>query len=88
MDTGAQEKHRDRLQELVTHLGRDDIGVGEVSESDGRVHFTLSRGEHSLQADMPLEVLEDHDRALAAMLAIVPDLSKAIEREHIEAARS
>lgn len=87
MGTREHGKHRDRLQELVTHLGRDDIGVGEVSESDDRVRFTLTRGDHALQADMPLDVLADHDRALAAMLAIVPALSKAIEEEHIKAAR-
>jgi hypothetical protein len=72
---------------MVTHLGRDDIGVGEVSESDGRVRLTLTRGDHALQADMPLDVLADHERALAAMLAIVPALSKVIEPEHLEAAR-
>ena len=88
MSTGEHEKYRDQLQELVTHLGRDDIGVGDVSESNGRVRFTLTRGDHALQADMPLDVLKDHERALAAMLAIVPGLSKVIEREHIEAAKS
>ena len=84
-DTG---KLRDQLQELVMHLGRDDIGVGEVTEVEDRVQFTLTRGDHALKGEMPIDALHDHERALAAMLAIVPGLSKAIERDHIEAAHS
>jgi hypothetical protein len=88
MTTADSGRLRDQLQELVTHLGRDDIGVGEVTEANGRVRFSLTRGDHALKAEMPIDVLKDHDRALAAMLAIVPGLSKAIEREHMEAAHS
>jgi hypothetical protein len=59
-----------------------------VIEANGRVRFTLTRGDHALKAEMPVEVLDNHERALAAMLAIVPGLSKAIEQEHMDAARS
>lgn len=80
------EGYREQLQQLVVQLGRDDIGLGEVTEAVGKIHFTLARGHHTHQAEMPLEVLKDHHRALAAMMAIVPQLSKAVEQEHIEEA--
>jgi hypothetical protein len=64
--------YRLRLEELVRHLGRDDIGVGEVVEADGLVHFTLVRGNFSHRAEIASDVLADRERALAALVAIIP----------------
>jgi len=80
--------HREMLQQLVSGLGRDDIGVGEVSKGeDGRLVFTLTRGELSHQAELSPEILTDKDRARAAMMAIIPKISKQIEREYLQAAQ-
>ncbi len=79
--------YSDVLQGLVSNLGRDDIGVGDVDEADGKLLFTLTRGDLSYRAEMPVALLSDRELAMSAMMAIIPKLSKAVEREHIEAAR-
>jgi hypothetical protein len=79
--------HREMLQQLVTGLGRDDIGIGEVTKEEGRLVFTLTRGELSHQAELPLEILTDKDRVRAAMMAIIPKISKQIEQQHLQAAQ-
>ncbi len=80
--------HQEMLQQIVSGLGRDDIGVGEVTKGENeRLMFTLTRGELSYQAELPLEILTDKDRARAAMMAIIPKISKQIEREYLQAAQ-
>ncbi len=77
---------RELVQQLVNSLGRDDIGVGEVHEADGRLVFSLTRGDHTYRAELPVELLADEDKARSTMMAIIPKLSKAVEREHLEEA--
>jgi hypothetical protein len=79
--------HREFLQTLLSSLGRDDIGVGELSEVDGMLVFALTRGDHTYRAELPVGLIVDRDKAKSAMAALIPRLSKVIEREHIEAAQ-
>lgn len=82
------ETHRNTLQALVSSLGRDDIAVGEVSQEDGRLRFTLTRGEHSHSDEIPIDVLANRERAMAAIMAILPKISKAVEEKHLETSTS
>ncbi|MGH2400936.1 MAG: hypothetical protein ACRDF6_13960 [bacterium] len=84
MDKDLQ-AHREALQGLVTSLGRDDIAVGEVSRVDGRLAFTLTRGEHTHRDEISIDILSDRQRAMAALMAIIPKISKAVEEKHLEA---
>jgi hypothetical protein len=77
---------RNTLQAVISALGRDDIGVGDVSQDDGTVHFTLTRGHFTHSDDIPADLLADKQRALAHLNGIVRKLSKQIESEHIERA--
>jgi hypothetical protein len=74
------------LQGLLNGLGREDIGVGEVVEADGRLEFTLVKGDYSHRDHIALDVLDDRERALGALMAVIPNLSKPVEKAHIEAA--
>lgn len=74
---------RNTLQGVVSALGRDDIAVGEVSQQDGVVHFTLTRGHFMQEGEIPAEVLADKQQALVHITGIVRKLSKEIESEHI-----
>lgn len=85
MTDKAMQAHRDTLQALVTSLGRDDIAVGEVSRVDGRLVFTLTRGDHTHRDEIAIDVLSDRERAMAAMMVIIPRISKPVEEEHLEA---
>jgi hypothetical protein len=76
------------LREYVGALGRDDIGVGDVSEAGGVISFTLTKGEHSHRGQMHADLLENRDRALQALTEIVMKISKPIEREHIHGTAS
>lgn len=82
------ETHRNTLQALVSSLGRDDIGVGEVSQENGRLRFTLTRGEHSHTDEIPIDVLADRERAMAKLMAILPKISKPVEEKHLETSSS
>ncbi len=82
------ETHRNTLQALVSSLGRDDIGVGEVSQENGRLRFTLTRGEHSHTDEIPIDVLADRERAMAKLMAILPKISKPIEEKHLGSSTS
>lgn len=82
------ENHRNTLQALVSSLGRDDIAVGEVSQEDGRLRFTLTRGEYSHTDEIPIDVLADRERAMAKLMAILPKISKPVEEKHLETSSS
>ncbi|MGH2371891.1 MAG: hypothetical protein ACRDIC_00225 [bacterium] len=79
------EAHRNTLQGLVSSLGRDDIAVGEVSRDDGKLRFTLTRGDHAHSDEIPIDVLADRERAMAALMAILPKISKPVEQKHLDA---
>lgn len=77
------ETHRNTLQALVSSLGRDDIAVGEVSQEDGRLRFTLTRGDHAHSDEISIDVLADRERAMKALMVILPKISKAVEEKHL-----
>lgn len=77
------EAHRNTLQGLVSSLGRDDIAVGEVSRENGRLRFTLTRGDHAHSDEISIDVLADRQRAMAALMAILPKISKPVEEKHL-----
>jgi hypothetical protein len=77
---------RNTLQGVVSALGRDDIAVGEVSQQDGVVHFTLTRGHFTQEGQIPAGLLADRQQTLAHMNGVVRKLSKEIESEHIKQA--
>ncbi|MGH2454325.1 MAG: hypothetical protein ACRDF5_11305 [bacterium] len=74
------------LQAMISALGRDDIGVGEVSQREGVIYFTLTKGHFTHSAQIPADLLTDRQRALIQLNGIVRTISKEIESEHIEAA--
>lgn len=81
-------KIREVLQQLVMMQGRDDIGVGEVVESDGKVRFTLMRGRFTHTDELPLEVFDNPQTARDRITPAIFRLSKQVEREHIEHAET
>ncbi len=80
--------YREFLQKFVSDLGRDDIGVSTVLEAEGQLVFTLTRGDLMHDVELPLEIVADKNKARSAMLAVISRLSKAIEREHLQAAKA
>ncbi len=86
MNQKELEAYREFLQKLVNDIGRDDIGVSTVLEADGQLVFTLARGDLTHDVELPTEIVADKNRARSAMMAIITRLSKAVEREHLQAA--
>lgn len=76
------------LQGVIGALGRDDIGVGEVSEQDGVIHFTLTKGRFTRHGQISADLLADKQQALVHLNGIIRKLSKEIESEHIEQAQA
>jgi hypothetical protein len=79
---------REVLQQVVTAQGRDDIAVGDVSEADGKIRFTLTRGRFTHTDEVPIEVFKDAATARDRLTPAIFRLSKQVEREHIEQATS
>jgi len=77
-------------QKLVAHhlaaLGRDDIGVGEVREVDDTLQIEFVKGTMREEGSIPLRVLNDPERARAALSGALLALTTAVERRHIEKA--
>ncbi len=82
------EEWRKVLELHLAHLGRDDIGVGEVSEADaGQLEVEFIKGGMRRTETIPVDALNDADQARAALNAALLRISKAVERQYIEAAR-
>lgn len=88
MDGKRLAKIREILQQLVMMQGRDDIGVGEIAETNGKVRFTLMRGRFTHTDELPLEVFGDLQTARDRITPAIFRLSKQVEREHIEQAEA
>lgn len=82
------DRHQEQLQALVTDLGRDDIGVGDVRTVGDTLHFTLTSGTHMHPAELPVSALEDREHVKDKLMAILIPMSKAIEQHHLKGARS
>lgn len=79
------ERYRRLLEGLISGLGREDVAVGEISESDGKLLFALLKRSHTYRAEIPLAALADSKQVRAAVNAVLFKLHKAIEQENAEA---
>jgi hypothetical protein len=71
-----------RIEETLVAMGRDDVGVGEVSEPrEGVLGVTFSRGSHTHTAEVPLNELQNSQQARITVTRAILHLSKEIEQE-------
>lgn len=83
----ALEQHRHTLEEAIAGTGRDDIGVGAVTESrEGVLAVEFSRGTHSYTAEIPVVALDDHESARRAVTIAIRSLSKEVAQEQLQKA--
>ncbi len=77
--------YRNLLNEHLGGLGRDDIAVGELSESEpGQLRVQFVRGTLHHEATIPVDSLSDREQARQTLNAALLKLSKAVERQHIQ----
>jgi hypothetical protein len=79
------EAYRRLVEDLISRFGRDDIAVGEASEADGKLQFSLIKAGRLYRAEIPLAAFADSKQVRAAVNAILFRFSKAVEPEHVEA---
>ncbi len=73
------------IEETLTALRRDDVGVGDVAEkSAGTLAVTLSRWGHAQTLVVPIDDLQGKEQARTAVNRAIHNLSKAIEKETME----
>ena len=77
------DKYRRIVEEAVVALGRDDVGVNVEDGGSGMLAVTFSRGTHSHTGQIPLDALQTHESAHAAVNSAVLTLSKAIAQESL-----
>jgi hypothetical protein len=88
MTTDQLEQWRRLLENYLARLGRDDIGVGEVVESGpNELQIEFIKGGMRRTATLPADTLGDFDRAREALNIALLRISKAVERQHITAAK-
>jgi hypothetical protein len=81
------EQYRRVVEEAVANSGRDDIGVGAVSEhAEGVITVEFSRGTHRHTAEIPVAELQDHESARRAITTVIRGLSKPVAQEQLEKA--
>ena len=81
------EQYRRILEEAVAGSGRDDIGVGKITEArDGIIAVEFSRGTHSSTAEIPADALRDHEGARRAATMAIRALSKEVAQENLQKA--
>lgn len=84
------QRHEDWRKLLERHLavlGRDDIGIGEVSPvDDNQLRIEFIKGSMRRDATIPIADLQDPDRARSALTTALLRISKQIEQQHIQAA--
>lgn len=75
------------IEETLIALGRDDVGVGDVTEkSEGTLTVALSRGTHTQTVEVPIDELRGKEQARTTIGRAILGLSKAIEKETMETA--
>jgi hypothetical protein len=81
------EQYRRVVEEAVANTGRDDIGVGAVSErTEGVLTVEFSRGTHHRTAEVPVAELQDHESARRTITSVIRDLSKEVAQEQLQKA--
>ncbi|HEY3248288.1 MAG TPA: hypothetical protein VGK88_08375 [bacterium] len=87
MKDNELENYRKLLDEHLGGLGRDDIAIGELSESEpGQLRVQFVRGTLHHEAIIPVDSLKDRELARQTLNEAFRKLSKAVERQHIEEA--
>lgn len=89
MESEKQANYRKVLEQHLSTLGRDDIGIGTVTQADDHtlcVEFIKGPMRH--EATIPVASLQHPDQARAALNAALLKISKAVEKQHIEAAQT
>ena len=88
MTTDQLEQWRRLLENYLARLGRDDIGVGEVAEAGpNELQVEFIKGGMRRSATLPADTLGDFDQARGALNVALLRISKAVERQHITAAK-
>ncbi|MGH2398462.1 MAG: hypothetical protein ACRDF6_01340 [bacterium] len=88
MGIERMEDWRKLLEQHMANLGRDDIGIGDIIETDAdHLQIEFIKGAMRRNATIAVEDLRDHDRARGALNAALLRISKAIEQQHIQAAK-
>jgi len=83
------EQYRRVVEEAVANTGRDDIGVGAISErAEGLIAVEFSRGTRHHDAEIPVAELRDHESARRAVTLVIRDFSKQVALEQLEKATS
>lgn len=81
------EDWRKLLEQHLARLGRDDIGIGDVTAIEtGQLQIEFIKGTMRRNATIAVEDLQDPDRARGALNMALLRISKAIEQQHIQAA--
>jgi hypothetical protein len=79
------EQYRHTIEEAIAGTGRDDIGVGKVTEPrEGILAVEFSRGTHNYTAEIPAAGLQDHESARRAVTLAIRDLSKEVAQESLQ----
>ena len=80
-------RYRQTIENAIVALGRDDVGVGDVTETEhGTLAVTLSRGAHSTVEEVPVDALRDRGQANQALVKAIRGLSKEVALETINKA--
>lgn len=83
----ALQDYKNFIEQTLVAMGRDDVGVGEVTErSEGVLAVTLSRGSHAQTVEVPLDKLQQKELARVAITRAIFGLSKEVEKETMEIA--
>jgi ABC-type hemin transport system ATPase subunit len=86
-DPKELQEYRRFIEQTLVAMGRDDVGVGDVTEkSEGVLGVTLSRGSHTHTVDVPVASLQQNEQARVAITRAIFGLSKAIEKETMDIA--
>lgn len=81
------EQYRHTLEEAVAGSGRDDIGVGKVTEPrEGVIAVEFSRGTHTQTVEIPADALQDHESARRSVTVAIRGLSKEVAQEQMQKA--
>ncbi len=76
------QRYRRMVEDVLSGLGRDDVGVGDVREiRDGVLAITLSRGPHTYTTEIPADQLRTRDLARAAVSGALILFSKKVAQE-------
>lgn len=88
MTTDRLEQWRKLLESYMARLGRDDIGIGEIVESGpNELQIEFIKGGMRRVASLPADALGDFDHARGSLNVALLQISKAVERQHISAAK-